>query len=74
MDLKEDLKALRSALPYGSIQRICEKQGRTRQHVNDVLNGKYQDESVIDLAIEEIEKERKRKESLQKRIRAALSL
>lgn len=74
MDLKQDLKALRAALPFGAIQRIANQIGRTRNHVVCVLEQKYQDDQVIDLAIEEAIKERDRKKMISKKIKTAISV
>ena len=73
MDLREDLTALRKALPYGAIVRIAKQMDRTRGHVEAVLEGKYNDESVIDLAIAELDRERERKLRIRQRIQRAVS-
>lgn len=73
MDLKEDLKALRDNLPYGAVQRIADKLGRSRYHVGAVLRQKYHDDEVINLAIKEIQEDKKRKQDISQKIRKAIT-
>ncbi|MAX23395.1 MAG: hypothetical protein CMJ19_02730 [Phycisphaeraceae bacterium] len=73
MDLTQDLKALRDALPYGAIQRIADQLERSRYHVESVFLQRYQDDKVIELAIEEVKKVKRHKATLSESIREAIA-
>ena len=50
---KEALKRLKEALPRGAITRLSKVTGKSRQAVNDVLNGLYTNNVIIEEAIKE---------------------
>ncbi len=51
---KNKLRKLREALPHGSIQRIVDSLGKSRQSVYDVLRGDYYNKGIINAAIKEV--------------------
>ena len=68
----QDLKKLRSGLPYGSKKKIAAGTGKNERAVISVLNGDYYNEDIINEAIKIVEAEKQRVAAMQERIRQAV--
>ena len=68
----QDLKKLRSGLPYGSKKKIAAATGKNERAVISVLNGDYYNEDIINEAIRIAEAEKQRVATMQERIRLAV--
>ncbi|AEL24322.1 hypothetical protein [Cyclobacterium marinum] len=54
----EKLMELKRNLPHGAINEIANELGIHRNNVTDVFKGKWENDQVIDLAIQKIELKR----------------
>lgn len=56
MDIpKEKLKFIKESLRYGSLKRISEATGYSKQTVHNVLNGKHRNSKVVEACINELQ-------------------
>lgn len=70
---KSKLDALKLSLPHGSLIKIARELGLDRRTVDDVFRGKFDNEDVIDRAIEIVEAAKQRKIAREARIDQALN-
>jgi len=64
----KDLTTIRKNLPHGGIKQISEITGLDQSTVSKVLKGVFFNEAVIDRALEIIEHNKSKAESLKERI------
>lgn len=67
------LKALKASLPYGAITRIANELSLTRHSVEKVFTGRWDNEAVIDRAIEILEEAKAKTAQREARIDRALN-
>lgn len=64
----KDLSTLRKNLPHGGIKRISETTKLDQSTVSKVLKGVFNNDTVIECALEIIEETKSKSESLKQRI------
>jgi hypothetical protein len=67
------LGALKASLPHGALTRIAKELGLTRHSVEKVFAGRWENEEVLDKAIEILEEAKARKAALENKIDQALN-
>lgn len=65
----KDLTKIKNLLPRGSVKRIAEELSVDISTVSKVLNGRFNNQSVIELAIKIIEDSKSENTELKKRIK-----
>lgn len=68
------LKALKASLPHGALTRIAKDLGLTRHSVEKVFAGRWENEAVLNHALEMLEEAKLRKAELENKIDRALSI
>lgn len=72
---RKALKELKRKLPHGAITRISNELGKTRTHVDQVFDGRYNDDTVIakanEILAEQIEKVSQRNERITEALKKA---
>ena len=71
---QDKLDALKLKLPHGGLTRIANDLNITRHSVEKVFAGKWENDQVIDKAIEIIEERRRQVEEREARIDQALNI
>lgn len=67
------LKALKLRLPHGTISQIARELSLSRESVNKVFDGKWENDQVLDMAIEILENRKGKTAHTEKRIDQVLS-
>lgn len=67
------LSELKKLMPHGAIGEIAQELGIHRNNVADVFKGKWENQQVIDLAIQKIEHKRLHIKSIESKIDKVLN-
>lgn len=62
------LKDLKRKLPHGTISRIAEELGIHRNNVDMVFKGKFENQKVIDMALEILEEKKAQIKAIESKI------